>query len=924
MNPKTRLKELRGEIDEIKQKMQLSSNFLDDSDESPTDLAKIREKQTLIVKLNSLKTSNAEKQESLNKALTSLTKKLQSLAHKKQSAFKSRSLRSKYLSQVSSLEQELEKASSDFAAFSSNLSKRMRNSLNLGHIKSFDLTLNPIESELLKVTSNYNSLKQSLESLEQEAERLENTYLMLQEDYFSAYLIQADLILQREDLEMQLDMMEIQFADEIEYDEDEDDFILQMLKLKKIKDPYLSQISKLENANERIDENVSLLRETLMATNGEICNMCTASPGYEDLKALENKLRQKSNIFKAQSIENIIADVNSLENFDLDEQILKLQLAAIEKNEEILKQVWLAEEKAHLALSKLGKNPENDLQLTTNKKGYTNKIAAINQWKAEVQKIVQQKHVDYTKIAPDSLIIGEFKSQFSSMSYNDHKKLENLLNAYLHQLEKREKFYKSLPVAEKFKEKGKVQQGLLNLLLEKPENLMKIVDFKKNLAQHEKNENNIIESIKQMGIVLNPYKAQMYMAKDKLASWEDLYKSKCERVSICKNDLGSLTGSLKLIRNEVEKIRDSLKNVTSQEFELSTQATQILEEKRANMLASLQELQKNTRNPDELQLYEKNYMVVEAAARLEKATKELKNFDQNIMGIIHNIEQEESVFRKQQQELDAEMKEVQYEQGFIKEYEDKLKKLENMDLGMHFVIDHPQGPLENFIRNEIRGFEDCGMVEKNFMEFVEKNLGKQTVSINGNPKIVQKKYYRFRLEGTPSNERSFYEKIVPLLEGAELYKKLRNSEKRMTFDPMENLTPENCGYAIRYVHLHKSLEKIDVKQSLKPGFDLVVKVDQLQSPKLSQNTLSLIRALGHEENEFDGPYDLASCYLSIPEEHREFYYPFTLQLNNNDRIELIAKNFITFKQWINGINALVKNKKRLVKLRSRIESYTSV
>lgn len=926
MNPKSRVKELRVEIDEIKQKMQLSNLLLQDEEESPSDLSKYRQKETLLAKLNSLKSATTQKQDDLNNSLSSLSKKLQSLAYKKQSAFKSRTMRSKYLAQVHSLEQELDSVSNNFSNFSSNLYKRKRSSLNMGSIKNLDQTLNPIESELMRLNSNYNSLKETLDSLEQEATRMQNTQFMLQEDLISATTIQAEMILQREDMEMQVDMLEIQFADEIEYDEDEDEFIMQMLKIKKMKDPFVAKIEKLEDANGRIEENVKMMKEKYNEANDEICSMCTASPGFEELKNVEEVLREKSRAFKTDTIDNIVIDVNSTGNFDLDEQILKLQLAAIEKTELVIKQQWQAEEKAHAAVLKLARPSQTNLDpmYETKKRRYRNKIGAINQWKFEVKNLITPGPVDTTKVIPDNTIIQEFKAQFSSINYKEHKKLESLVNVYMALLDKREKFYKALPVDRKFKEKDKIQENLLSLEMEKPENAVKVLELKKTLWQYEKDENNLIESITQMGIVPNPFKAQVYLAKDRLSTWDDEYKSKSERVGECKKNLQSLTESLNLVKSEVTNLKDSLKNVTSQEYELSSQVASILEQKRADMLSSLQELQKNTKNPEELKMYEMNYKVVEAAAKLEKANKDLKDFDTNIMGVIRNIEQEEAALRKQQQEIEGQLKEVQSEQNFIKEYEDKIRKLDNLDLQMHFSLDQTKTPLEDFVRNEIRGLDDIGMIEGNYLEFVEKSLGKQTSNLQGNMRLSQKKYYRFKLENTTTAERNFYEKIMPLLEGAELYKKLQRSEKRKAFDPLEDATPESHGYAIRHFHLHKSLEKIDCRQQFKPGFDLIVKVEFLQSPKISHSTLALLHSQGHEEGEFDGPYDMSSCYLTIPPEHKDFYYPFTLHLTNNDRIELIAKNFLTFKQWINGINSLVKNKKRLIKLRSRIESYTSV
>ena len=61
------------------------------------------------------------------------------------------------------------------------------------------------------------------------------------------------------------------------------------------------------------------------------------------------------------------------------------------------------------------------------------------------------------KIVQDSAIIREFKTQFSSITYKEHKKLEGLMNVYTGLLEKREKYYKEMPyINKKIKEKEAV------------------------------------------------------------------------------------------------------------------------------------------------------------------------------------------------------------------------------------------------------------------------------------------------------------------------------------------------------------------------------------------------------------------------------------------------------------------------------------
>lgn len=383
---------------------------------------------------------------------------------------------------------------------------------------------------------------------------------------------------------------------------------------------------------------------------------------------------------------------------------------------------------------------------------------------------------------------------------------------------------------------------------------------------------------------------------------------------------------MQLIKNEVNVIQLNEKHLSNEEYALNSQIEKILEQKRADMLVSLKDLQKNSKNPEELKLYQLKYKVVEGSIKLERMSKELNDFDSNISGILGNIDQEETFLRRKQVEIENELNELESEQEFVKDYEEKIRKLDEMESPLQMTLDQCKSPLELFYRNEIKDSDDVGMTEGKYLEFVEKSLGRQVFS---NTKAINKKYYRFKLENANQSERNFYEKIMPLLEGAELYRKYLKNGKKTPFNPLDDLTPEACGYSIRCFRLHKSLEKIEAKHPLKPGFDLRIKVDQIISPKISKITISLLNSqdhLGNEDLDYDRLYDCASPTILTPilKNRDSLFYPFTIALSTNEKIKMIAKDYLTFKQWINGINALVKNKKKLTKLRTRIECYTSV
>ena len=117
----------------------------------------------------------------------------------------------------------------------------------------------------------------------------------------------------------------------------------------------------------------------------------------------------------------------------------------------------------------------------------------------------------------DSTIIHEFKSQFSSITYKEHKKLEGIINKYMSLLEKREKFYSELPsISLKLKEKELLSKNLNSLCLEKPETIRKKNMVQYELIKYQQQESQLLQSSKQQGIVLNPIKASKYLITQEL------------------------------------------------------------------------------------------------------------------------------------------------------------------------------------------------------------------------------------------------------------------------------------------------------------------------------------------------------------------------------------------------------------------------
>jgi hypothetical protein len=912
LNPMSKVQSLKIEIDQIKQQIFASVP------ENPASPSKLSEKDTLIQKLTSVKAQNQQKKDEMTAAVNAIQKKLQSLAQKKQSTHKSRALRGKYQTQVAVYEKELERVNKEYQVFSENYDRL--------YGVSIDPTLyengsNSIENQLSQIASKHSSLSETLKSLQQEQERMENTLKMMLEDIISRSAAKAETIMQRENLETQIELIEYEFAEELEYNEPEDDFILKMLKLKKQKDPVLSSLALNKLKTESIDQQIEKTRMKINQCSNEMVKMCLASPGFEELRNVEEAVKEKVKTFKTDPIEKVVLEVSSVEGFNIEEEILRIQLKVMEKEEARLRASWSAQSSELLIIQS---NPvlSRDLKpgsFKTTEKIFQLRVASIKAWKYSASSLLSTSST-LEKVVQDSIIMQEFKSQFSSINYKDHKKLESLMTVFLTLLEKREGFLSDLNLARKLAEQDQFNNEIISALSSKPGLLEDRLLLEKQLDSFQQEETRLGESLKVLGLVPSPSKAQLYMLKETIQTWDEKFSAKNDEKSVSAEDFLNYKESLQRVRNEAEGLKASLTSVTNEEFALSSEVEKILERKRAEMLSSLQDLRKTSKNPEEMKLYEMNFKVVEATARVERAAKDLKDFDSNISSIISNIEQEEVSIRKQQIELEQAIKEIEKELGFIGEYEQKLRKLDQWDVASALTIDNCKSPLEEYLGSGFKAPDEGGIIEGNYLEFSQKLLGRG-VQVTRN-RIVNKKYFRIRLENASQVDRTFYERIMPLLEGAELYKKI--SDKSRKFDPLADLPPESCGFSLRQIFLHKSLEKIEMKHPMKPGFDLRINTEQLCNPKVSKVTLALLQSQGHEELDFTEGEQVPVFLPAVQQSKGGMFYPFNIVLKSHEQIEVIAKDYITFKQWIQGINALVSNKKKLAKLRTRIETYTSV
>lgn len=187
--------------------------------------------------------------------------------------------------------------------------------------------------------------------------------------------------------------------------------------------------------------------------------------------------------------------------------------------------------------------------------------------------------------------------------------------------------------------------------------------------------------------------------------------------------------------------------------------------------------------------------------------------------------------------------------------------------------------------------------------------------------------------------------MKPLLEGACLFKRFSNytSLKKAAFDPLnpEENPPESCGYGMRHIRLNKDFDKFEIRHAFKPGVEALLQLENFVRPVVPQITTDILKiqkrlsedktGLAAKASKLNHSFEVyghveSKNYLlqrngdlSLEQYLGCTHYPFSILLEKGGRIDFIAPSYQDFRQWIDGLNMLIKNKRNLAKLKHKIE-----
>lgn len=398
MNPSSmsRIQRLKKEIAEIDQKLESATERptvspLQVSHQlqiSSLNFKKTQERDETQQRINSLRVS-ASKEDSFNSQLTEIQQKLRSLGKQKQiESQNSKYSRDPLLQKASVLKETIRKLHEDYQTMSASTTKKqkLKESQQQGKLLAYQDSLAPLEAESTSLIKRKQQMQHRQEQLSDEIQRIENSIQMCKEELDSRFINRAEYIGQREEDEEALEQLRLEFADELEYFDEEFEVIDQLSVLNRQKEDYIEKMQRLEWKLAEMTRNVMDIRNKIEESKDAICNIYSSTPNMKDqqeIEKLETFINIKCQNYEIENLGDVIMKLNCNDRFDIEEEILRIQLKEMMKQQTRMNEEW--ETKESLITEKLKGEEDEEIvyrlesELYESQQKYRNRIAAIEQ-----------------------------------------------------------------------------------------------------------------------------------------------------------------------------------------------------------------------------------------------------------------------------------------------------------------------------------------------------------------------------------------------------------------------------------------------------------------------------------------------------------------------------------------------------------------
>ncbi|OMJ81479.1 hypothetical protein SteCoe_18046 [Stentor coeruleus] len=446
-SPKQRIQKLKKDIQTLSQ--QFTTNVEKKVFKLPLQAIKNsqdQERDEMQQKINSFRIAVNGREQTLQSQLKELQQKLRSLAIKKQNEVNTSKLtKDSYKKKIDKLRLDLQKNNDEYqiALVSEQEKQRIHEGKVLAKAQVYAESLKPLEQEMTMLEKVREIIENQFIGFQEKEQALSSTISMCKEDIYIILGKKLEYISLREECDAKNDFFVEEYMDELAYFKEQDEYYRKILSNTNMIIKYKEEVqrlqSKLSLSLVKIINNQEKLSQCIEDIE-DIINFSSEIKNSLELGQIEDNLTKKCADLDVENIENCLLAMNSLEKFDIDEEILRIQLNEMKNIENQLRQEFEVEEKLFsesIIMRKYEKNnTENEEEdFRVRKLEFRNKMAAISQWKEEVESIISQNMPNYGFFVEDKTIIQEFFINAGKTQNLEGKKdLEVLANAYFNKV----------------------------------------------------------------------------------------------------------------------------------------------------------------------------------------------------------------------------------------------------------------------------------------------------------------------------------------------------------------------------------------------------------------------------------------------------------------------------------------------------------
>ena len=377
-------------------------------------------------------------------------------------------------------------------------------------------------------------------------------------------------------------------------------------------------------------------------------------------------------------------------------------------------------------------------------------------------------------IVKDQTIIEEFYAGLAkSLDSEGKSEIHKLLNNYCNKVVNRDKTIQlySSQIQEKHNETVSIKENLRKAKKEADRMKLELIRTKQQIQLLKEKEKNLQTkfSSKQKNVLMR----YLIRLKQNLNLCDNFIYSKSKSLEILKIFSLETTNSIKKKEKILSTLKFSFREITEDLKAVQYQIEKILEKQqknRSSLMLTSEDFEKST-------ISTLKFNIDEITTELESSTKELNDFENEFSITLQKIEQEESIIRNQQQLIESALRNVEIETKRIKDMETFLVKFDEADAApipetlkdinrSKSASKFRKSPgSEDFYTYELKDGDEASIVKGNsVLELVVKPFGKQNIVqnnklIHNQPRLMNKKYYRFNLEDTTQSEKNFLDKI---------------------------------------------------------------------------------------------------------------------------------------------------------------------